>query len=80
MVAFYQLPKSPGNDQSRTYALGFQILPSDSMGFRDKEVSDSIGFCNKKVSDAKKVTNRIPLRFFWDSIGILKIQLTFWGF
>ena len=50
--------------QSRTYALGFQILPSDSIGFHDKKVSDSIGFCDKKVSDSKKLRSRFHLGFY----------------
>ena len=39
--------------QSRIYALGFQIIPSDSIGFRDKKASDSMGFCEKKCLPKK---------------------------
>ena len=71
------MPKMTSLDQSRTYALGFKILPSDSIGFRDKKVSDYMGFCDKKVSDSKKVKTRIPLDFQKDSNRILKIPMRF---
>ena len=43
----------PGFQDSRKKKRGFQGIPRDSKGFREKKVADSTGFRVKKVADSK---------------------------
>ena len=51
-----------GWDQSRTYALGFQILPSDYLGLFEKRCRIPVGLFKNKCP--------IPKKWIWDSIWI----------
>ena len=59
--------------QSRTYALGFQILPSEILGLFEKRGRIPVGLFEKSGRILKKWiwdSIRIPLGFHYDSIGI----------
>ena len=59
--------------QRRTYALGFQILPSEILGLFEKRGRIPVGLFEKRGRILKKWiwdSIRIPLGFHYDSIGI----------